>query len=695
MTHYRTRIGQSYPLGATVFPDGVNFSLFTKNGTAVELLLFNSAKATEPSQIIRLDPEVNRTFYYWHVFVEGISHGQHYGYRVDGPYMPDLGYRFDLEKLLVDPYARAVAVDPHYKRADARRPGSNLATGMKCIVVDTSNYDWEGDVRPNHPYNQSIIYEMHVGGFTKNPNSGVHPVLQGKYRGLIEKIPYLKSLGITAIELLPIQQFDAQDAPPGLPNYWGYSPVAFFAPHDAYAVRDSHCCTAVEEFRDLVKALHKADIEVILDVVFNHTAEGAEDGPTFSFKGLENGAYYILKDARKSYANYAGTGNTINANHSIVRKMITNCLRYWVTEMHIDGFRFDLASVMARDERGEPLENPPILWEIESDPVLAGTKIIAEAWDAGGLYQVGSFIGHRWSEWNGRFRDDVRQFVRGDNGMVRSLASRITGSPDLYKQPGREPSRSVNFITCHDGFTLNDLVSYNHKHNEANQENNRDGANDNYSWNCGVEGYSDSPRVNALRRQQIKNLLTLLFFSQGTPMISMGDEVRRTQNGNNNAYCQDSPLSWFDWQQVESNADILRFVKQLIAFRKKHRIFHQNRFWTVIQRGVNPHLKWHGVELNKPDWSYQSHSLAYELALPDGSDHMHIMVNAYWEPLAFALPVCKHGGQWHRIIDTALESPADITPINHAVSVPGTTYRVSPRTSVVLLESPAATLAEP
>jgi len=680
--------GQSFPLGATVYPGGVNFCVFSKNCEAMELLLFEDADDARPARLIRLDPKRNRTYYYWHVFVPGIGAGQLYGYRAYGPFAPSRGYRFDGAKVLLDPYARAVVVGSNYDREAATRPGDNCAHAMKCVVVDPSAYDWEGDIPLGLPYASTVIYELHIGGFTRHPSSGVSPERRGTYAGLIEKIPYLQSLGITAVELLPVQQFDEQDAPPGLTNYWGYSPVAFFAPHQGYC-SCSDPLGPVNEFRDMVKALHRAGIEVILDVVFNHTAEGDHTGPTISFRGLENGAYYILEADRAFYADYTGCGNTVNANHSIVRRMIIDCLRAWVMEMHVDGFRFDLASVMARDERGRPLENPPILWAIESDPVLAGTKIIAEAWDAAGLYQVGSFIGHRWAEWNGQFRDDVRRFVRGDAGTVVRLAARITGSPDLYQQPGREPNRSINFVTCHDGFTLNDLVSYDEKHNQANGEGNRNGTDVNFSWNCGVEGPTDDPAVESLRLRQIKNFLVILLISQGTPMLLMGDEVRRTQHGNNNAYCQDNELSWFDWRALERHAGLLRFTRNLIHFTQALDIFREERFWVASSEDNAAHITWHGVRLGQPDWGHDSHSLAFTLRHPHGGDHLHVMLNAYWEPLVFELPPLQAGECFYRIVDTALLSPDDFCEPDAAPPIEGNQYRVEAHSAVVLMAQEA------
>jgi glycogen operon protein len=676
--------GQSFPLGATVYPGGVNFCVFSKNCEALELLLFDEAADPRPARVIRLDPERNKTFYYWHVFVPEVGEGQLYGYRAYGPFAPEEGHRFDGMKVLLDPYARAVVGGANYVREAAARPGDNCAHALKGVVVDPSTYDWEGDVPLHLPYADSVIYELHIGGFTRHPNSGLSPAKRGTYAGVVEKIPYLKALGVTAVELLPVQQFDEQDAPPGLTNYWGYSPITFFAPHQGYC-SCSDPLGPVNEFRDMVKALHRAGIEVILDVVFNHTAEVDHTGPTLSFRGLENRAYYILEADQTRYADYSGCGNTVNANHSIVRRLILDCLRYWVAEMHVDGFRFDLASVMARDEWGRPLKSPPILWEIESDPVLAGTKIIAEAWDAAGLYQVGSFIGHRWAEWNGQFRDDVRRFVKGDSGTITRLAARITGSPDLYPQPDREPNRSIHFVACHDGFTLNDLVSYNVKHNEANGENNHDGTDVNFSWNCGVEGPTDDPAVEALRLRQIKNFLTILLVSQGTPMLLMGDEVRRTQQGNNNAYCQDNEISWFDWDGVERHAGLLRFVRGLIHFTQAREIFREERFWTVTEGGQEPHITWHGVRLGQPDWGDDSHTLAFMLRHPEGGDHLHVMLNAYWEPLTFELPPLRAGERWHRIVDTALPALDDFSDPEVAPPIEGDRYRVEARSAVLLM----------
>jgi isoamylase len=498
--------GTSSPLGASVGPDGVNFSVFSKHASLIELLLFEQEDAPRPCRIIPLVRERHRTYHYWHVFVPGIGPGQLYGYRAHGPYEPERGLRFDPGKLLLDPYGVAVAVPESYSRAAACHAGSTMATAMKSVVADLSTYDWEGDHPLRRPHGETVIYELHVRGFTQDPSSGVAPDKAGTYAGLIEKIPYLKDLGVTAVELLPVFQFDPQDAPAGRVNYWGYSPVALFAPHQAYSSRSDRL-GALDEFRDMVKAFHRAGLEVILDVVFNHTAEGGIDGPTFGFRGFENGVYYLLDRDRSRYADYTGTGNTLNASHTVVRRMIRDSLCHWVECMHVDGFRFDLASILSRDASGNLESNPPVLWDIEADPRLAGTKLIAEAWDAAGLYQVGSFIGDAWQEWNGRFRDDIRRFLRGDAGTVPAVAARLLGSPDIYGHKEREPEQSVNFVTCHDGFTLSDLVSYNGKHNDANGEENRDGSNDNASWNCGFEGPTQDPDVVALRDRQAKNFV--------------------------------------------------------------------------------------------------------------------------------------------------------------------------------------------
>lgn len=678
--------GRSSPLGATIVKGGVNFSVFSRNAEGIEMLFFDREDDPGPARVIELGPTTNRSYHYWHAFVPGTQPGQLYGFRARGQFDPASGARFDPSKVLLDPYGRGVVVPRDYSREAARHPGDNCATAMKSVVVDPSTYDWEGDTPLKRPSSRTIIYEMHVRGFTRHPSSGLKEHLRGTYAGLIEKIPYLKKLGITAVELLPVFQFDPQDCPPGKVNYWGYAPVSFFAPHQGYSSRRDPL-GPLDEFRDMVKALHRAGLEVILDVVFNHTAEVDHTGPTLSLRGLDNSIYYLLEADQSHFANFSGTGNTLNANHPIVRRLIVDSLRYWVETMHVDGFRFDLASILARDSSGQVMPNPPVLWDIESDPVLAGTKLIAEAWDAAGLYQVGSFIGDSWKEWNGRFRDDLRSFFRGEEGFVGRLADRFLGSPEIYGHKEREAEQSVNYVTCHDGFTLNDLVSYNQKHNELNREENRDGTNDNRSWNCGVEGPSGDPAVERLRERQIKNFLTVTFLSLGVPMLLMGDEARRSQRGNNNAYCQDNEMTWFDWNLVDQHAGLHRFVELLAARRalRKMDTEGQRRSLNQLLRGASK--DWHGVQLNQPDWSQQSHSLAFSAELPEENLFFYIIFNAYWEALEFQLPAERHRGAqaWRRWLDTSLESPHDIQDWPAAPEVTGKTYLARPRSVVVLI----------
>ena len=673
--------GHSAPLGATPIAAGTNFSIFSRTASGVDLLLFDREDDQAPARVIHLDPAANHTYHYWHVFVPDVRPGQIYAYRVAGRFDPALGLRFDPAKVLLDPYGRSVIVPRNYSREAAGSAGDNAATAMKNAVVDSDSYDWEGDAPLHRLSSRTIVYEMHVRGFTSHPSSGVEREKRGTYAGLIEKIPYLEELGITAVELLPVFQFDAQDCPQGLVNYWGYAPVSFFSPHQAYSSRPSGS-GPVDEFRDMVKALHRAGIEVILDVVFNHTAEGNHSGPSLSFKGIDNPTYYILEPDASHYSDYSGTGNTLNANNPIVRRMIVDSLRYWVEQMHVDGFRFDLASILARDSEGRPLASPPVLWDIESDPSLAGTKMIAEAWDAAGLYQVGSFVGDSWMEWNGKFRDDVRSFLRAEPGSVRCIADRILGSPELYGHKQREAEQSVNFVTCHDGFTLNDLVSYNQKHNQANGEDNRDGSNDNRSWNCGVEGPSLDPAIEKLRNRQVKNFLTLTMMSLGLPMILMGDELRRTQRGNNNAYCQDNEISWLDWRLLDQYADVHRFVRLLIERRllRQTGLEREGESLNRLLQGADK--AWHGVKLNQPDWSDNSHSLAFSAEIRREKLLIYLILNAYWEPLEFELPAI--GGPWCRWIDTTLDSPRDIVPWQDSAPVSASTYAAGPRSVVVL-----------
>ena len=681
--------GAPYPLGATITEQGTNFSLFSAHATSVELLLFDRCDQDEPSAVFLLDPKLNRTYYYWHILLPGVGHGQIYAYRVDGPFRPEAGHRFSPHKLLLDPYTQGVACTDRWSRLDAYGHHDNTATALKSMVLDLDRYDWEDDAPLQRRWDDTVIYEAHVKGMTAHRSSGVEHA--GTYGGFAAKIPHLQELGVTAVEFLPIQQFDEQevmrrDPTTGnrLTNYWGYAPVAYMAPHVGFATQPDPM-VAADEFRDLVKALHRAGIEVILDIAFSHTAENDHTGPTFGFRGLENVAYYILQEDRRLYANFSGCGNTVNCNHSIVRRFIVDCLRHWVQRYHVDGFRFDLASVLSRNEDGEAVEDAPILWQIESDPVLAGTKLIAEAWDAAGLYQVGSFTGDRWTEWNGRFRDDVRRFVRGDDSAVRDLARRLTGSFDMFAdKPSYATHRSINYATAHDGFTLHDLVSYNVKHNEANGEGNRDGTDLNLSWNCGVEGPSDDPRILALRQRQMRNHLALLMVAWGTPMLLGGDEFARTQQGNNNAYCQDNDISWVDWARGQEHGDLARFVAQLVAFRRRHATLTNVR----APNGQDPEqilhsqVTFHGVRLGKPDWSDHSHSLAVQFHAAPGDVEVYVAANAYHRALSFELP-SAHG--WRRVIDTALPTPDDIVPEDEAPLVKGERYRVQSRSVVVLI----------
>jgi glycogen operon protein len=668
--------GKSFPLGATFSGDGVNFSVYAKNCDSMELLLFDHVDDPRPARIILLDSQWNRTYHYWHTFVPGLGAGQLYAYRT----VSTEAHR----PVLLDPYGRAVVTPVGYDRRIAMlRDGAT--TAMKSVVTDRRGYDWQGDAPPRHPFNRTVIYELHVAGFTRHPSSGISAEKRGTYAGLIEKIPYLRELGVTAVELMPVFHFDSRDAQPGLVNYWGYSPVSFFAPHADYSSRKDPL-GPLDEFRDMVKGFHRAGIEVILDVVFNHTAEGDQTGPTFCYRGLADDVYYII-DPGGAYADYTGCGNTLNANNSIVRRLILDSLRFWVEEMHVDGFRFDLASILSRDERGRPLENPPVLWDIESEPALAGTKLIAEAWDAAGLYQVGSFIGDSWNELNGSFRDDVRNFLRGGTGTVSRFVSRLLGSPDIYGHKDREPEQSINFVTCHDGFTLNDLVSYERKHNEANGEENRDGADTNLSWNCGVEGPTDDTAIETLRNRQVKNFLALTLIALGAPMLLMGDEARRTQGGNNNAYCQDNETSWFDWNLVERHTDIHRFVRILIAARLKWHAADRNADLTLNQILCQARLEWHGVRLGQPDWGHDSHSIAFTAWSRSGGIVFHFMINAYSEQLTFELPppLGFSGSCWRRWFDTSHASPDDIVPWDEAKSLNGTTYDLPPYSLVALL----------
>jgi len=661
---YTYKPGRSNQPGAKPDAEGVNFSIFTRHATHVELCLFETSTDETPFQTLSLEIGLNRTFYSWHVYVVDLPIGTWYTWRIDGSNIPkETGLYFDKDKHIIDPWARVVS-DINWNRQAACNPGDNTLTSMRCMVVDDDAYDWEGDIPLRISSEKSIIYELHVGGFTRHASSKVNN--PGTFSGLIEKIPYLKKLGITHVELLPVMAFDEQDVPRGtsalgLHNYWGYSTHSFFSPHPGYCVTPEQG-THVTEFRDLVKALHQAGIGVILDVVYNHTSEAGIGGPIINFRGIgENIFYHHAPDDKSILHDYTGCGNTVNANHPLVASFITSSLEYWVREMHVDGFRFDLASALTRGEGGVVLEDPPVLWSIELSEQLSQTKLIAEAWDAAGLYQVGSFPGHRWAEWNGKYRDLMREFLRGDKGKIQELATRISGSSDLYQHQDGLPINSVNFITCHDGFTLNDLFSYNHKHNEANGENNRDGCNNCISSNAGIEGITDDISVIGFRRQQAKNAFALLLLSEGVPMLLAGDEILSTQNGNNNGYCQDNDLTWIDWSLTKKNEDMLRFVQNMITLRKRHASLMRRRFLTgtvIESRGIKD-ITWHGAELGAPLWNDpNSQLLAFTLAGIDEAD-LHIIINMSHQETRCELPEIENR-VWCLSVDTSQQSPKDI-----------------------------------
>ncbi|MHC5540125.1 glycogen debranching protein GlgX [Singulisphaera rosea] len=712
--------GEPEPLGPKVTPEGINFAVHSSGATRVELLLFDNIADQRPSQVIPLSPETNRTGDIWHIFVEGLPNKALYNYRADGPYNPAVdGTRFNIAKTLLDPYAVAVTGDFYWQSGDALgydntepekadrhlRPSrvDNVAGAPRCVAY-RSDFDWEGDKHPDTPIEESIIYEVNVRGFTRHHSS--ESDLAGTYRGFIEKIPYLKDLGITAVELLPIMEFDQFDGPfrdpltgERLANAWGYNTVAFFAPESHYSYYGK-LGEQVDEFKMLVRELHKNGIEVILDVVFNHSREGNHFGPTVSFKGLDNQIYYMLTPSPEFYNDFTGCGNTLNCNHPVTRKFILDCLRYWVTEMHVDGFRFDLAAVFAVDVDQQEKGKTPIIHEIETDAVLSRIKLIAEPWSIR-QYMLGSFSDRRWAEWNGRFRDSVRKFVKGDPGITGELATRVAGSYDLFApnpDSERSPFHSINFVTCHDGFTLNDLVSYNEKHNERNGEQNRDGANDNESWNCGYEGaleFSSLPEeerqaIDQLRRQQIKNFLTILFLSQGTPMLLYGDEMRRTAEGDNNTVFQDNSLNWINWEYAKEHAEILRFTKLIIAFRKRHQIIRRWRYLTSdeSETPVLRNITWHGVEPRQADFSESSRFLAWELEAFQTDQRsdvpIYVASNAFWEPLTVQLPEVE-GRRWYRVADTSLPIEQDIVPEEEAFFLPESTYLIRPRSTIVLI----------
>ncbi len=683
----KTNKGTPFPLGATMTQSGVNFSIVSRFATRMSLLLFNSEHPDQLDTRIDFDPICHRTGHIWHIEVEGIGEGQYYGFSLDGPYRPECGLRFNPNKLILDPYARCIVGDYHFDRVemysyDKGSPAGDLSfsrhssTGIapRCRVIDYPDSECPEDSHIHIPLEDMIIYEMNLKGFTSNPNSGVDT--PGSYQGFTEKIDYLKALGITTIELMPIQEFNPHEiirinpvTGEPLKQYWGYSTLNFFSPAQHLAAQPG---CQVQEFRHLVKACHQAGLEVILDVVYNHTGEGGGDGPTLCYRGIDNSVYYMLEENKRYYKNYSGCGNTLNCNTPVVKQLILDSLRFWYCEMKVDGFRFDLAPILGRNTKGEWVGENSILNDILNDPLLAECKLIAEGWDAGGLYKLGNFpVG--WQEWNGKFRDSIRRFWRGDDHTIHDFINAFLGSPEIYGS-FKTPDHSINYVTCHDGFTLRDLVSYNHKHNFENGENNQDGLNDNFSRNWGAEGETADTRINQLRLRQVKNLLSVLMLAQGVPMLYSGDEVYRTQKGNNNAYCQDVLWNWFDWDAISRHADLLEFTRNLIRFRKHHPILRQNRYLKSFDfETMNPHDLWkrdisfHGVQLHRPDLNAYSHSIALLLngsaaSRPLGEEwpSLFLAFNAYHDPLSFEVPPPPSSRYaWHLQLDTGTDHPHD------------------------------------
>jgi glycogen operon protein len=673
--------GTSYPPGAIRIDEerAYNFGIYSHHATAVTLLLYGADDLFNPLVRIELDYLKNKSGRIWHCRVpqSQIGAARYYAYSIEGPSPPQPGDRFDPHKVLLDPYARMIFFPPGFSRAASRGPGSNAGKAPLARLPQSDDaFDWGYDPRPRHTWD-TVIYEMHVRGFTRRDNSGVSGQARGTYAGVVEKIPYLKDLGVTAVELLPVFQFDPDEG-----NYWGYMPLSFFAPHSGYAADQPD--GGRTEFRAMVKALHEAGIEVILDVVYNHTTEEDEEGPTYSFRGIDNSTYYLLEPDMTHYRDDTGTGNVLRSVHPKVRKFILDNMRFWVREMHVDGFRFDLASIFTRRDDGSiDLGQPAVIADITSEPDFDGIRLIAEPWDLRS-YELGrSFPGHMWGQWNGAFRDDLRAFVKSDNGKVGALMSRLYGSSDLFPDDRAEayhPYQSINLITCHDGFCLYDLVAYNSKHNVANGQQNQDGADDNVSWNCGWEGDVDVPaNVMELRKQQIKNFCCLLLLSNGTPMFCAGDEFMNTQSGNNNPYNQDNNITWLNWELLERNRDMFRFFKQMIAFRKAHPSLGRSRFW-------RDDVNWYGVG-KAVDLSDTSHTLAFCLHGASQQDEdIYVMINAYWENLDFVVQEGQ-AGEWKRVVDTSLASPFDFAAPGTESRLTSPSYRVKARSIVVLLRS--------
>jgi isoamylase len=666
--------GAPAPLGATWVESeqAWNFALFSRHATSVTLLLYGEKDPAEPVFQRMLDPVRNKTGPIWHFFLpkSAAPHAKYYAWRVDGPRDPAHGQRFDQSKVLLDPFAASVHFPKDFSREAACKPGPNDGRAPVGVLPGTAEgFNWDDAASPRHTYD-TIVYELHVRGFTARANSGVAPAKRGTFLGLIEKIPYLKELGVTVVELLPVQQFDPQEG-----NYWGYMTLNFFAPHQGYAVSD-----ALREFQEMVRAFHQAGIEVWLDVVYNHTAEGDQNGPTYSMRGVDNTSYYLVQPDGY-YRNDSGCGNTTRCAHPMMRVLALRSLRYWAEEMHVDGFRFDLASVFARDRHGNvDTDQPALIHEIGAVAAHLDVRLVAEAWDIGAYLLGRSFPGLTWRQWNGAFRDDLRAFVKGDPGKIGALMARLYGSDDLFPdQPGDvyHPYQSVNFLTAHDGFCLYDLVAYNQKHNEANGHNNTDGCDNNLGWNCGWEGDDNAPaEVLALRRKQVKNLFALLMLANGTPMFCAGDEFLNTQRGNNNPYNQDNETTWLDWDKLAQNREIFRFFKSMIAFRKSRRMLGRSRFW-------REDIRWYGAN-GEPDLSFESRSLAYRLSGSQFEESdLYVMINAHESALRFQIQDGK-AGDWLRIVDTSLHSPQDIVELESSSPVVSLDYEVGSRSVVVL-----------
>lgn len=686
--NYKISKGHCNYLGSTIENGGVNFAIYCKAAKQMELLLFKDVNDLSPT-VIRLPANQYRSSYYFHVFVEGIGEGQIYAWRVAKTFRNDPNQRFDPTKVLLDPYCKRIIFPQNYSRVNNMMAGSNLHCCPKSVVVNLDNYDWEGDLHPKTSLATTVIYEMHVKGFTADPSSKVTPSKRGTYAGIIEKIPYLKSLGITAIELLPVFQFDSTVADTSRRNYWGYDPISFFIPHEDYS-SDRSLLGPLNEFRDLVKALHKENIEIYLDVVYNHTSEGGSNGPTFNFRGLANKDYYIINENHE-YTNFTGCGNTFNASTPVAKKMILDSLAFWTQTMHVDGFRFDLASILSRDSRGNPQPEAPTLLTIDNDYRFANTKIIAEAWDAAGLYQVGSLPGDRWREWNGQFRDVVRRFIKGEVDQVKTMAHRIMGSPDIYSSFTFDPYKSLNFVTCHDGFTLWDLLCYDKKHNEANGENNKDGTDYNFSWNHGIEGETKDPDLNNLRLQQAKNFMVINLLSVGTPMITMGDEILRTQHGNNNAYCQDNEISYMNWNLNDRQKEMLEFTKKL---NNVHALTNfsaiQNEIYTLEDNIRSNKFCLHGAKPYLPDLTYESHSIGMTYYSVARKIFVYLFINAYWEAIELELPKIPNTNinTWYKVVDTSLHTPNDhLIHAKDQIKINGN-FTIPPRCAVIMISEP-------